>query len=215
MASLLDRIFKPRYTISELLSIDQGRQARAASCRVTLVNTFYSLKEETLMDKVKNFLNKSPKRQVFYITFKFQVKSDTGNTHPVYIQVDCECAVLIVEIRFFYATILNRVSHSIPLKRIVRSNHDDIRVAEITIIFAGFEAAIVNYVVIVSCTQRKVFLTAFSFIRFQIIETTGSIGRVPLFDKCVHSNTVLLFVQAIEYFLCMYLNFSDRPLQDG
>ena len=88
MASLLDRIFKPRYTISELLSIDQGRQARAASCRVTLIDTFYSLKEETLMDKVKNFLNKSPKRQIFYITFKFQVKSDTGNNH---VRIYCGC----------------------------------------------------------------------------------------------------------------------------
>ena len=88
MANLIDRIFKPRYTISELLSIDQGRQARAANCRVSLVNTFYSIKEETMMDKVRSFLNKSPRRQVFYITFKFQVKSDTGNIHSVYIQVD-------------------------------------------------------------------------------------------------------------------------------
>ena len=86
MANLIDRIFKPRYTISELLSIDQGRQARAASCRVSLVNTFYSIKEETMMDKIRSFLNKSPRRQVFYITFKFQVKSDTGNIHSVYIQ---------------------------------------------------------------------------------------------------------------------------------
>ena len=79
MANLIDRIFKPRYTISELLSIDQGRQARAASCRVSLVNTFYSIKEETMMDKIRSFLNKSPRRQVFYITFKFQVKSDLSN----------------------------------------------------------------------------------------------------------------------------------------
>lgn len=88
MSTIIDKIFKPRYTISELLSIDQGRQARAANCRVTLINTFYSIKEETLMDKVRSFLNKSPRRQVFYITFKFQVKSDTGNVHNVYIQVD-------------------------------------------------------------------------------------------------------------------------------
>jgi hypothetical protein len=88
MASILDKIFQPRYTISELLAIDQGRQERAANCKVSLLNTFFSIKEESLMDKVLSFLNKSPRRQVFYITFKFQVKSDTGNIHNVYIQVD-------------------------------------------------------------------------------------------------------------------------------
>ena len=88
MASLLGGLMRPKYTIGELMSIDQSRQAKAAQCKVSLLNTFYTLKEESLLGKLKSLLKGSPRRQVFYVTFKLQVKSDTGSIYNVFIQLD-------------------------------------------------------------------------------------------------------------------------------
>lgn len=88
MASILSGLFQQRYTIGELMSIDEGRQQRAAQCRVSLLNTYYSLKKESLLGKIRSLLTGSTRRAVFYITFKVQVKSDTGSFYNVYLQVD-------------------------------------------------------------------------------------------------------------------------------
>lgn len=87
MASILSGLFAPRYTIGELMAVDQGRQQKAANCKVTLIDTFYTLKEEGVAGKVKRLLGKTS-RQVFYVTFKVQVKSDSGHTYNVFMQVD-------------------------------------------------------------------------------------------------------------------------------
>lgn len=75
------------YTIGELMKIDQGRQDRSKACQVSLVDTFYSLKEETPLAKFRNLFAKNTLK-VFYITLKFRVNSDTGNSHFVFIQID-------------------------------------------------------------------------------------------------------------------------------
>jgi hypothetical protein len=87
MPSLLNNIFGERYTLSELMNIDGQRQTKAGMCSVSLVNTFLTLKEETLADKFKKFFNKM-NIKVAYLTLKLNVTSDTGNTHTVFIQLD-------------------------------------------------------------------------------------------------------------------------------
>ena len=88
MASILSGLFNRRYTIGELMAVDEGRQQKASRCRVSLLNTYYSLKKENLIGKIRNFIKGTPNRTVFYITFKVQVKSDTGSFYNVYLQID-------------------------------------------------------------------------------------------------------------------------------
>lgn len=87
MNDFLKNLFGKPYTIGELMKIDQGRQARAAGCTVSLVDTFYTLQEETPLAKFKSLFTKNTIR-TFYITLKFVVKSDTGNGHEVFVQID-------------------------------------------------------------------------------------------------------------------------------
>lgn len=85
--SLLHNLFGTRYTLGELMQIDQGRQQRAAGCSVSLVDTFVSIKEEGLLAKFRKlFTNNTIK--VYYITLKLNVVSGTGGSHTVFIQLE-------------------------------------------------------------------------------------------------------------------------------
>lgn len=70
------------------MNIDKARQLRAAGCVPNLVKTFHTIKQEGVLDKFKSFVTGKTSIKVYYITFKFEVTSDTGNTHTVFIQVD-------------------------------------------------------------------------------------------------------------------------------
>lgn len=85
--SLLQNIFGKRYTVGELMNIDQGRQGRAGNCSVSLVNTYFSLKEEGIAAKFAQLFGGNTLK-VCYITLKLKVKSDTGNSHFVFIQLE-------------------------------------------------------------------------------------------------------------------------------
>ena len=87
MASILNNIFGRRYTIGELMNIDQGRQGRASSCSVSLVGTFFTVKEESIASKFISFFTGNSLK-VCYLTLKLRVSSDTGNTHYVLIQLE-------------------------------------------------------------------------------------------------------------------------------
>lgn len=80
-------IFGSRYTIGELMKIDQGRQERSVNCSVSLVDTFVTIKEESLSQKFKSLFSKN-NIKVCYITLKLKVVSNTGNTHYVFIQIE-------------------------------------------------------------------------------------------------------------------------------
>lgn len=84
---LLDNLFGKRYTIGELMSIDEQRTARASGCSVSLADVFFTLKEESLSAKIRQFF-RSDIIKVFYITLKLKVQSNTGNTHYVFIQLE-------------------------------------------------------------------------------------------------------------------------------
>lgn len=87
LGSVLKNLFGKRYTISELMTIDEGRQNRANNCSVSLTNIFYSVKQESVIGKFKS-LFATNNIKVFYITLKLKVKSDTGNSHNVFIQLE-------------------------------------------------------------------------------------------------------------------------------
>ena len=86
--SLLKDLFGSRYTIGELMRIDQGRQDKARGCKVSLMDTFFTIKEESLSGKVKKLFTGKDSVKVFYITLKLAVTGDTGNPHIVFIQLE-------------------------------------------------------------------------------------------------------------------------------
>jgi len=85
--SLLQNLFGKPYTIGELMNIDQGRQSRASGCTVSLANSFFTMSEEGVLAKFKAFFSTNTIK-VVYLTLKFIVRSDTGHTHTVFIQLD-------------------------------------------------------------------------------------------------------------------------------
>lgn len=78
-------IFGKSWGLSDMLASDPGRGGRAGSCTVQFLGKQYILGTETLSDKLKNALRRT-QVGTYYIVFKFQVISDTGHTHKVYIQ---------------------------------------------------------------------------------------------------------------------------------
>lgn len=89
MASILSGLFgSRRYTINELMAIDQPRQQKASLCKVRLLSVFYTLKDEDLLGKIKSILKGKKTRKAFYITYKLQVISETKNIYNVFIQLD-------------------------------------------------------------------------------------------------------------------------------
>ena len=86
--SLLKDLFGSRYTIGELMRIDQERQDKARGCKVSLMDTFFTIKEESLSGKVKKLFTGKDSVKVFYITLKLAVTGDTGNPHIVFIQLE-------------------------------------------------------------------------------------------------------------------------------
>ena len=88
MIGFLGNLFGKKYTIGDLMNVDQGRQSRAQGCKVSLLDTFFIMKEETLAQKFRALFSSQNKLKVFYIVLKLSVTSDTGHTHTVFIQIE-------------------------------------------------------------------------------------------------------------------------------
>ena len=80
-------IFTKQYTIGDVMNIDSGRQERAGGCNVSLLNTFHELKDESVLEKFKALVLGRGMVKKYYLIFKFEVVSDKGNKHYVYIRV--------------------------------------------------------------------------------------------------------------------------------
>ena len=121
MASILSNLLTRSYSISDLMSIDSGRQERASGCSVSLVNTYHEIQKESILEKFKRlFFRDKSIMNVHYVIFKFKVTSGSGNehtviirTHPDYagtegldnkVQVYCTCK----DFQFRSAYILNQ-----------------------------------------------------------------------------------------------------------
>jgi hypothetical protein len=81
-------IFGKRFTIGELMNVDQGRQERSINCSVSLVNTYITMKEESLAQKFKSLFSNSNNIKVCYLTLKLKVLSNTGHNHYIFIQLE-------------------------------------------------------------------------------------------------------------------------------
>ena len=115
-------VFSKQYTIGDVMNIDSGRQARAGGCKVSLLNTFHELKDETVLEKFKALVLGRGTVKKYYLIFKFEVVSDKGNKHYVYIrtapdfdltqwknnkvQIYCDCA----DFKYRSAYVLNQHS---------------------------------------------------------------------------------------------------------
>lgn len=87
LGGVIGKLLGQQLSLGEIMNIDAGRQERSKDCIVKLVKIFHILKEETLLSKFKSiFLNK-PTLQMYYLVFKFEVKSP-NNTHIVFIMTN-------------------------------------------------------------------------------------------------------------------------------
>ena len=87
MASILSNLLTRSYSISDLMSIDSGRQERASSCNVRLVDTYHEIQKESILEKFKRmFFRDKSIMNVHYVIFKFKVVSGSGNEHTVIIR---------------------------------------------------------------------------------------------------------------------------------
>ena len=87
LGNIIKSLYGNQYTIGELMNIDAGRQERANSCQVKLVKTYHELKKESVLDKFRSLFGQ-PIVRMYYVIFKFEVTSNTGNSHIVIIKVN-------------------------------------------------------------------------------------------------------------------------------
>ena len=93
LGGVIGKLLGQQLSLGEIMNIDTGRQERAKECVVKLVQTFHVLKEESLLSKFKSiFLNK-PTLQMYYLVFKFEVKS-SNSTYVVYIMTNPDYDIL-------------------------------------------------------------------------------------------------------------------------
>ena len=111
MASILSNLLTKSYSISELMSIDSGRQERAGACSVRLEETYHEIQKESILDKFKRmFFRDKSMMNIHYVIFKFKVISNTGNEHTGTeglenkVQIYCTCR----DFQFRSAYILNQ-----------------------------------------------------------------------------------------------------------
>lgn len=81
-------LFIRKYTINELLLVDSNRTEKANICSVKLVKVFHELKQETLLTKLRAFFGNKTHVNAYYVIYKLQVMSDTGNIHNVFIKLN-------------------------------------------------------------------------------------------------------------------------------
>lgn len=87
-SSLLGSLLGSQYSMGELMNIDSGRQERAASCSVSLVNTYHEIKKESVMDKFRSALLGKTLINTYYVIFKFKVTSGSGKSYTVIIKTN-------------------------------------------------------------------------------------------------------------------------------
>lgn len=87
IGSILGSIFGSQYTIGKLMNIDSGRQERAELCSVKLIKTYHELKRESIVDKFRSLIGR-PVVRMYYVIFKFEVTSNTGNNHTVVVRLN-------------------------------------------------------------------------------------------------------------------------------
>lgn len=78
--------FNRTLTIGDLIDIDSQRIDKSRKLKVRLDTRFNVIKQETWLDKLFRLFKRGPK-YIYYRIYKFEVKSDSGNTYTVLIKV--------------------------------------------------------------------------------------------------------------------------------
>lgn len=87
--SVVSSILGLQYTIGELMNIDAARQSKAKQCKVSLVKVYHELQKDSSLDRLRKFFKiKSPTVKAYLVVFKFEVRSDSGNRHKVFIRTN-------------------------------------------------------------------------------------------------------------------------------
>ena len=75
-------------TLGDLMNVtDNNKVMKASLCKVELVDIYHDVEQIGLLDKIKNFFLGKNIINIYHITFKFKVISDTGDTHIVFIRI--------------------------------------------------------------------------------------------------------------------------------
>lgn len=75
-------------TIGELMRIDSNRVEKASGCNVSLEKVYHELKKASLLDRFKAFFRAEGLVNAYYVIFKLNVTSSSGNTYTVLIRTN-------------------------------------------------------------------------------------------------------------------------------
>jgi hypothetical protein len=85
---LLDNLFKSKYSIRDILNIDQNRINRSSELTVKLIAVYSRVQQETVWDNIKKFFNRNKSTMnVYYKILKYKVKSNSGSEYTVVIEL--------------------------------------------------------------------------------------------------------------------------------
>lgn len=75
-------------TLGDLMNVsDKNKVLKANLCKVSLDEIYHDIEQVGLFERIKNFFLGKNMVNVYHITFKFKIISDTGDTHTVFIRV--------------------------------------------------------------------------------------------------------------------------------
>lgn len=87
VGSILGKLLGKKLTLGELMSIDQGRISRASEIKTRLVKVYHEIKKESILDKFRALFTGKTNLLMYYLIFKFEALSSSGNTYEVYIKL--------------------------------------------------------------------------------------------------------------------------------
>lgn len=87
--SIFSGLLNRRKSLSALAAMaDSKRSQGAGSCNVSLEDTYYEIKKETILEKFKHlFTRQKSIMNSLYVIFKFTVYSGSGNSHKVIVRM--------------------------------------------------------------------------------------------------------------------------------
>lgn len=85
--TLLGNLLSKPFSMGDLMGVDAKRQEKAASCNVTLQEVIHEPQVEPMISKLKRFFTGNHQTiNIYYVTFKFKVTSETGHDHTVIVR---------------------------------------------------------------------------------------------------------------------------------
>ncbi len=75
-------------TLGDLMNVtDKNKILKASQCIVELENIYHDVEQIGLLERIKNFFLGKNIINIYHITFKFKVISDTKENHSVFIRI--------------------------------------------------------------------------------------------------------------------------------